>query len=216
MNPINKNNASMLFKSVFLLLVLIFSTSFLTELSASAVTTVFVYPSSSTVAVGQTFFIDVKISDVVDLYGWEFKLGWNPNLLNVTDVTEGPFLRQGGSTFFSKKINNTAGYILVDCTLLGSVLGVSGGGTLATVKFYAKGEGTSVLDLYDTKLVNSLEQPIAHTANDGSVTVSKSVGGIVIPVNKLALLVPWIGLASTITLAMCLIVVFVRRWKRKV
>lgn len=214
MNTIKKNNSSLIFKPVFLLLVLVSGSSFLAELSVSATTTVYIYPSSSTAEVGQTFFIDVKISGVVDLYGWEFKLGWNPNLLNVTDVIEGSFLKQGGSTFFSKKINNTVGYILVDCTLLGSVLGVNGNGTLATFRFYAKREGISALHLYDTKLVNSQEQPISHTKTDGSVTVSKSVGGIITSVNRLELLAPWIGLAS-VTLAMCLSVVLVRRWRRK-
>jgi len=214
-NTSNKNNTSLLLKSVFLLLMILLSTSLLTELSNSATATVYVYPSSSTVVVGQTFSVDIRISAVSDLYGWEFKLGWNPDLLNVVDVTEGPFLKQGGSTFFTKKVNNTLGYILVDCTLLGDVPGVNGEGTLAIVKFYAEKEGTSVLDLYDTKLVNSLEQPITHTANDGSVTVSKPVGGIVISVNKLELFAPWIGLASTVTFATCLIAFFVTRRKKK-
>jgi len=194
---------------------MLFSASVLTELSISASATVFVYPSSNTVAVGQTFFIDVKISAVVDLYGWEFKLRWDPNLLDVVDVIEGPFLKQGGETFFTKSIYNAEGYILVDCTLLGNVPGVSGDGTLASVKFYAEKVGSSVLDLYDTKLVNSQELPITHSANDGSVTVSNSVGGIVIPFSKLGLLVPWIGSTSIIIFVFTAIVVFVKRRKKK-
>ncbi|NIW13776.1 MAG: hypothetical protein GWN31_07570, partial [Candidatus Thorarchaeota archaeon] len=150
----------------------------------------------------------------IDLYGWEFKLGWNPNLLDVVDVTEGPFLKQGGETFFTKKINDTEGYILVDCTLLGNVSGVSGDGTLAYVKFYAEIQGSCVLDLYDTELVSSVEQPIDHIAEDGSVTVSKSVGGVIIPVSKLELLAPWIGSASTITFALATIAVLVKRKKK--
>jgi len=211
---IKKNKISLLFKAVFSLLVIIFSISILTELSTSATTTVYVYPSSTTVTLSQTFFVDIRISAVSDLYGWEFKLKWDPNLLDVVDVTEGPFLKQGGSTFFTRTINNTIGYILVDCTLLGSVPGVSGNGTLASVKFYAEKEGSSVLDLYDTKLVNSQELPISHTANDGSVTISKSVGGIIVPLSKLELLAPWIGLVSTIAFSIFLIAVFVKRRKK--
>lgn len=214
MTTIKKNKTSLLFKAVFSLLVLVFSLSALTQLSASTTTTVYVYPSSTTVTPTQTFFVDIRISAVSDLYGWEFKLKWDPDLLDVVDVTEGPFLKQSGSTFFTKTINNTVGYILVDCTLLGNVPGVSGDGTLAYVKFYAEREGSSVLDLYDTKLVNSLEQPIAHLANDGSVTISKSVGGIIIPVSKLELLAPWIGLVSTTAFSIFLIAVFVKRRKK--
>jgi len=181
-------------------------------------TTVFVDPPTSMVAGGQTFFIDIKISDVSDLYGWEFKLGWNPDLLNVVNVIEGNFLKQGGLTFFWQIINNAEGYILVDCTLLGNVPGVSGSGTLATVKFYAENQGEIILDLYNTILLNSQEQTInPHTANDGTVTVETPdpVGGIWIPVNKLELLTPYIGLALAILIAVVVTVVFVKQ-RRKV
>jgi len=137
----------------------------------SPATTIFVDPPTSTVAVGKTFVIGIKVSDVSDLYGWEFNLTWNPNLLDALTVTEGNFLKQGGETFFRPIMNNTAGYILVDCTLLGNVPGVSGSGILATVKFYAENQGESILDLYGTILINSQEQAITHTANDGTVTV---------------------------------------------
>jgi hypothetical protein len=210
-----KNRVSLLCKSVILLLVMLSSASGLTELSRSVTTTVYVYPSSKTVVVGQSFSVYIKISDVTDLYGWEFKLSWNPNLLDVIDVTEGPFLKQGGDTFFTKKINNTAGYILVDCTLLGDVPGVSGDGTLASVKFYAEEEGSTVLDLYDTILLNSLEQTIPHTANDGSVTVSQSVGGIDIPVDKLALLAPWFRTGLAVVFALVMVIVFTKYLKKK-
>ncbi len=190
-------------------------TSIVTELSGSPATNVYVYPPTKTVAVGQTFIIDIRISDVIDLYGWEFKLGWDPDLLDVVDVTEGAFLKQGGNTFFTEKINNTEGYILVDCTLLGNVSGVDGSGILAYVKFRAEEEGNCVLDLYDAKLVSSVQQPIPHTANDGSVTVSKSVGGVIIPVSKLELLAPWMGLTSTIIFALATIAVLVKRKKKE-
>jgi len=176
-NIINKKNVLSPSASVSLLLV-IFFTSIAAELSASPTTTVYVHLSTRTVAVGQTFIVEVKISEVGDLYGWEFRLRWNPNLLDVVDVTEGPFLKQGGDTFFAKKTNNTAGNILVDCTLLGNVSGVSGSGTLATVKFYAEVQGESILDLYETTLISSLEQPITHTANDGNVTAGPRAVGI--------------------------------------
>jgi hypothetical protein len=173
-----------------------------------------------TVTVGQTFSVNVETSDVVDLYGWEFTLKWNPTFLDVLNVTEGEFLKSGGDTFFWPITNNTDGCILADCTLTGNISGVNGSGTLAIVEFKAEGAGQSILDLYDTKLVNSLEQPIDHTANDGTVTVTGTstgtgapVGGIRIPVNKLELLAPYIGLALAISIAAFLTVVFVKRKK---
>jgi hypothetical protein len=170
-NLIYKKKVLLSLEFVGLLLAMFFSTPILTEVSASPGTTVYVYPSTKIVSVGQTFVVEIRISDVYDLYGWEFKLSWDPSLLDVTGVTEGEFLKRGGDTFFYSKTNNTAGYILVDCTLLGDISGVSGNGTLATAEFYAETEGTSILDLYDTILINSSEQPIIHTATDGTVDI---------------------------------------------
>ena len=129
-------------------------------------------PSSVTAKVGQNFMINITIADIVDLYGWEFKLRWNSVLLNAVNVVEGPFLRTRGDTFFTYKINNTAGYMLVDCTLLGNVPGVNGDGTLATVTFHVKSSGECSLDLYDTMLVSSYETLISHQTTDGYFTAS--------------------------------------------
>jgi len=131
------------------------------------IATVDVVPSTVTACIGQSFSINVNISCVLDLYGWEFKLSWNSTLLDAVNVTQGNFLKNGGETFFASKTDNTAGYVLVDCTLLGNVLGVSGNGTLAVVKFCVERTGESILDLYNTTLVNSSEQPIAHQSTDG-------------------------------------------------
>lgn len=133
----------------------------------SSTATIYVNPQTTVGTLGQNFTVNIEISDVVDLYGWEFRLGWNATLLEALNVTEGPFLKQGGDTFFCSKINNTAGYMIVDCTLLGNVPGVSGNGTLAIVEFYVETVGDCTLDLYGTILINSAEQPIEHTAFDG-------------------------------------------------
>jgi len=135
--------------------------------SVQQTTTISISPATVTSQVGCNFIINITISDVTDLYGWEYKLKWNNTLLDATDSAEGPFLKSGGDTFFSAKINNTAGFMLVDCTLLGNVLGVSGNGTLASVTFFVKNSGKCPFDLYDTTLISSLEQAIPHQTIDG-------------------------------------------------
>jgi len=140
--------------------------------SSSTSTLVYVDPEISVGAVGQNFTINVNISNVTDLYGWEFKLGWNTTILDVVEICEGPFLKNVADTFFTFKVNSTACYIIADCTLLGMVPGASGDGTLATVKFYVKSKGNSVLDLFDTILIDSNERTIPHSAMDGSYYTS--------------------------------------------
>lgn len=144
-------------------------------------TTIFVDPPTGTAEVGQAFFVNIRITDVADLYCWEFKLGWDPSILDAIKVSEENFLKQGGDTFFAKKINNTQGYVLVDCTLFGDVAGVNGSGTLASIEFYAEAQGESVLDLYDTILINSLEQSITHTANNGFFVIPDIPQIIILP-----------------------------------
>lgn len=80
---------------------------------------------------------------------------------------ESGVLKQSGSTLFVSKIDNTAGYIIIDCTLLGDMPGVSGNGQLATIQFHVKETGNCNLDLYDSMLLNSSEQTITHTVRDG-------------------------------------------------
>jgi len=138
-------------------------------------TVVYVYPESSEVSPGQNFHVQIRIQDVMDLYGWEFYFGWNTTILNLVDVEEGTFLKSGGDTFFTFKVNDTAGYLIADCTLLGDVSGVNGDGTLAIIELHAKTTGECVLDLYNTILVNSAEQSIPHTTVDG-YCISSGIG----------------------------------------
>lgn len=134
--------------------------------------TVYVDPHIIGKPVDQDFTISVTVSRVVDLYGWSFKLRWNSTILEVVNVTEGTFLRNGGNTFFDPKINNTAGHILVVATLIpnipgSEIPGVSGNGTLATIQFHVKEDGACDLILYDTLLANSAEQSITHILFNG-------------------------------------------------
>jgi hypothetical protein len=122
--------------------------------------TVAVSPASVTAGVGQDFSVDINASGVSDLYGWEFKLGWNASLLGLVDVSEGPFLRSSGNTFFTYYLNTTDEHVVADCTLEGQIPGVGGNGTLATVMLHTANAGECSLNLYDPILLNSNEEQI--------------------------------------------------------
>ena len=157
----------LLFVSLLHLLTQMQVGSFILQEVRASTTTVSVVPSSVTAYVGQNFSIDIAISDVLDLYGWEFKLSWNASLLDVVNVTEGTFLKNGGSTFWYYKVNETDGRLVADCTLLGDVQGVSGSGVLATITFNVLDVGNCSLDLYEVTLLDSSEQLIACQVIDG-------------------------------------------------
>jgi hypothetical protein len=131
-----------------------------------------VEPKTIQGATGQTFTVNVSISNVTDLYGWQLDFSWNPSLLNVTNIIEGPMLKSSSnSTYFSPKVNNAAGNLSALCTRsysFGSnVTGVSGSGTLMTMQFKVISSGECELNLYDTQLANSTDGPINHTVQDG-------------------------------------------------
>jgi hypothetical protein len=135
-------------------------------------------PRISGLNIGETFSINVTISNVFDLYGWQFKLLYRNDALNASSITEGPFLKKdGASTFFwnaefTDNYNATHGVIFAACTRTSLGAGVSGDGVLATIVFKVKALLGTPLNLLETKLIDSASpfgNPIPHTTADGEV-----------------------------------------------
>jgi hypothetical protein len=145
------------------------------SLAYAASTTVQVSPSITHVNVGTVFNINVTVTDVTNLYAWEFRLYFLNAIINCTAITEGSFLRSAGTTVFIQNItnnyNSTYGRALAACTLLGAGKSVSGSGVLATLTFNATSNGDTNLDLQETKLSNINSQSIPHDTIGGRVRV---------------------------------------------
>jgi len=150
---------------------------------SARISNVWVNPASTTNP-SSPFSVSVDISNVDDLYGWEFKLYYQKSILNGSSVTEGAFLSGGGTTFFTPisftdNYNATHGIAWYTCTLTGNVAGVTGSGTLASISFNVAGgaSGTTSLHLDRTRLTgidqaNTRVGFMGHTTTDGSVTIS--------------------------------------------
>jgi hypothetical protein len=140
---------------------------------------VHVNPSLSLAAVGDVLNTNVSVSGVTYLTGWQFMLYYKSSQLNCTSVSEGPFLKSGGATFFYKQINNaynsTYGRLFLACSLLGSTW-VNGSGVLTTITFKAVSRGNTTLHLDDVILTDQEmpPQPIPNISVDGIA----EVGGI--------------------------------------
>jgi hypothetical protein len=146
-----------------------------------------VAPGSETAVVGSTFTVPVNISSVSDLYDYEFDLSFDPSILQLTGVTEGPFLPSGGTTFFFPGFTtNAAGTVtfVVD-TLIGPIPGVSGAGVLANLQFQAISTGTSALTLSSVILQDSLGNDIPFTTAAGSVISAVPEPAVLWPVGAL-------------------------------
>jgi len=154
-------------------------------ISAQPATKIYIYyplteSNVSNATVGETLTVEVKIENVKELNAWQFWLKWDPNLLELVQISEGPFLNASGAaaSFFVPKVM-TADTIYVADALKGALRSqtASGNGTLATVTFKVKAEGVTALHFiqdytqdppfYISKLIDWDQKKIPHTTEDG-------------------------------------------------
>lgn len=135
-----------------------------------------VQPSTPNPTVGENFTVNVVASDVTDLYAFQFDLGFDPTILEVDSVNEGPFLAGGGSTLFIPgTIDNVGGSVSNNAdSLLTAISGVTGSGTLVTFDLTALAPGFSSLSAFNVILLDSSLSGIDATVNNSSVTVPSS------------------------------------------
>ena len=104
--------------------------------------------SQTPIHVNDTFTLDILAENVFDFGGWQFDIAFDPAALEAIDVSEGDFLKMGGTTLFqSGTIDNAAGKITGLSAIRLSTQGVTGTGTLLQVRFKAKSRGETELAL---------------------------------------------------------------------
>ncbi len=155
-----KKNATWPIVTVFLALCIGFMATGL----ASPTTTVAVDPQEvKDLQPGESFTVNLAVSDVVisespvsnGLYGWSVNVTFNPAILNVANVTEGPFLQQAAETVaLPVRINNTVGFVFTGAIIKPPFgpQGAIGSGVLATIAFTVVGHGATTLELKSLKL----------------------------------------------------------------
>jgi hypothetical protein len=122
--------------------------------------------------INSTFDANITIVNVANLSSWTVCLSWDPTVLNATDLHEGPFLSQGGTQATTFSVNYPeAGIVCVNCTLISQpIVAAAGNGTLATLTFSVENYGISLLDLHNTKLLDSNLMEIPHLSEDSYFT----------------------------------------------
>jgi hypothetical protein len=137
-------------------------------------------PSSTQVAVNDSFSLEVYADNIGDLYGFETTIRFNPAVLEVLDadggtagvqVNRGSWL-PGGAHVAVNSVDNGAGTIQFVATLIAPDPALNGSGALVSLPFRAKASGSSAIAIDALKLVNSSAVIIPVSHNDGQVTVS--------------------------------------------
>lgn len=104
--------------------------------------------SKTPIHTGDTFALDISAETVFDMAGWQFDIAFDPAALEAVNVSEGDFLKTGGTTFFQGgSIDNAAGKITGISAARLSTQGVTGTGVLLQVRFKAKSGGETELAL---------------------------------------------------------------------
>jgi hypothetical protein len=141
-------------------------------------------PSSSTVAPGATFVVDVMVDNAADLGAFEFTLTFNPAVVSLQSATLGNFLGGTGRTAVALPLVQHApgtyefgGYTHASTRILGP----NGTGTLAHLTFQAVAAGNSNLSFIAAQLTGTEWAPAPLTVvipatNSGSVTVTAATG----------------------------------------
>jgi hypothetical protein len=164
----------------FLIFILSFlSFVFLFIMPASATDTVVqVEPQNATPLKGDVFKVNVTLSNVLNMSGWEFKLYWNETIINCTQAeivgpSEWNSLNFTWGPGLQNDYNGTHSRYWRGFTLQNPAPSFNGSTPLVTLTFKALKTGATTLDLVDVLLADSqlLPRPIIHTDYDGSVTV---------------------------------------------
>lgn len=112
----------------------------------SYTTKVNINPPNTTLLAGQSFMVNVTVSNVVNLNNWQIDLSFNHMILNCTGLSiPSDSIFDSKSYFFpTPKIDNSLGEVVAFCSLEVGVV-VSGSGRLATISFTSRVLGVSAL-----------------------------------------------------------------------
>jgi len=144
-----------------------------------------VAPATATILVSDTLTVDVVVSDVVDLYGAEVALAFDPALVQVVDENPGqtgvqmaPGNCPEANFVAQNAADNGAGTIHYAVTSLAPALPCSDRGVIFSVTFVGLAPGTAPISFTSWLLSDSNVQAITTTASTGSLAVELRPGTI--------------------------------------
>ena len=158
--------------TVALLVILFAGKSQLAEIAWALSTTISVSPASQTILVEDSTDVGIRVAGVTNLHGAEVHLSFDPAILNVMEILEGPLLAGDGFAILNQ-YDNSAGTLDYARTLL-NVPSVSGDGVLITITLKGMDLGTSSIAFIDALLANRDGIVIPSSTSDGEITVGQS------------------------------------------
>ena len=129
-------------------------------------------PPTLTQTKGATFTVNVMLSGGQNVYSVPVQLNYDPNQLQVVNVSNGGFLSQDGQAVaLVHRDDPLTGTLQVTATRPPGAGGVSGQGAVVTLTFMAKGQGQSALTITRGGARDPAMQPIAMNGAQAAVTI---------------------------------------------
>jgi len=132
------------------------------------------------ITVGDNLSVELRISGVADLYGWEVDIRFDPALLSLSSQSAGNFFDTGGPSLFVPGVldGGTGVISFVAGSLFGGVAGVDNDGVLARFSFNTSASGPATFSLSNATLIDSQLSSISGVTLRGlTVDIQQPVGG---------------------------------------
>ena len=121
---------------------------------------------------GSTFTVNVMLSGGQNVYSVPVQLNYDPNQLQVINVSNGGFLSQDGQLVtVAHREDPTSGTMQITASRPPGSGGVSGQGAVVTLTFVAKSPGQSALTITRGGARDPAMQPIAMSGAQAAVTI---------------------------------------------
>ena len=129
-------------------------------------------PPTLTPAKGSTFTVNVMLSGGQNVYSVPVQLNYDPNQLQVVNVSNGGFLSQDGQAVaLVHRDDPVTGTLQITATRPPGAAGVSGQGAVVTLTFVAKEAGQSALTITRGGARDPAMQPIAMNGAQAAITI---------------------------------------------
>jgi general secretion pathway protein D len=129
-------------------------------------------PASLNVAAGSTFTVNISLAGGQNVYSVPLQILYNPNLLQLVNVSNGPMLSQDGQAVaLVHRDDSMAGILQLTASRPPGSSGISGDGQIFTLTFQAKGPGQATLSINRATVKNASMQSVPATGAQAIVTV---------------------------------------------
>lgn len=182
---INEKIKNFLTFGLFLTMIISF---YMPIVKSDSISTVSVEPISQVVLPNKNFIIHIYCNLTTPIKAYEFKLSFDPSLIQANNVIEGNIFKDYTTFFNPGVIDNDDGTIIDVYGLIMGMGNVSLSGNLVSISFTSKSNiGVSNITLYDVGITNETDY-LPVTSVSGEVIVNTNSDHILIedesPVNK--------------------------------